>query len=204
MDKDFDSYKEPSLGSESLFKDKGSKHFGYVFPVKTENDIEKRLNEIRKKHFSSRHVCYAWSLGTRKIKTKYTDDGEPHNSAGPPILGQIQSFELKNVLVVVVRYFGGTKLGVGGLINAYKTAAKEAILNNKINTLFLTKTLMLSFPYSIMSDVMRFAKREGITIVSQDFRETCNLKIRVREKFYSDYTEFLSKLHLLETKKLDL
>lgn len=200
MAEDTDIYKEPSIISESLFKDKGSKHFGYVYPVKTEEEIERRLTELRKKHYASRHVCYAWSLGSREIICKSNDDGEPHNSAGPPILGQIQSFELRNTLVAVVRYFGGTKLGVGGLINAYKTAAKEAILNNEIKEFYLQKKLALTFPYELMSEVMRFAKREGINIISQDFREICQLEILIREKFYSDYLEFLSKLHKLEIK----
>ncbi|MFT4753943.1 MAG: putative YigZ family protein [Salibacteraceae bacterium] len=203
MSKDCDSYKEPTVISESLFKDKGSKHFGYVFPVQTESDIEQSLADIRKKHHSARHVCYAYCLGTKTIISKSTDDGEPHNSAGPPILGQIQSHELHNTLVAVVRYFGGTKLGVGGLINAYKTAAKEAISENVIETKYLRKTVHLKFPYEIMSDVMRFTKRESVRIHSQDFRESCQLEISIREKYFSDYLEFLSKLHLLETEIIE-
>lgn len=203
MSIEVDEYHEPSIVSESLFKDKGSKHFGYVFPVHSEEEIELRLAEVRKKHFSARHVCYAWSLGARESISKSTDDGEPHNSAGPPILGQIQSFNLSNVLIAVVRYFGGTKLGVGGLINAYKTAAKQAIQSNKINTLYLQKKLRVTFPYSLMSEVMRFAKRDGITIIQQDFREICNLDVLIREKYFAEYLEFLSKLHQLNTQILD-
>lgn len=197
---EIDEYKEPSIQSDSLFKDKGSKHFGYVFPVQSIQDIEKALIELKKKHYSARHICYAWSLGIDQITTKSTDDGEPHNSAGPPILGQIQSFELHNVLIAVVRYFGGTKLGVGGLINAYKTASKEAILENKIISKYRTKTLLLTFPYDIMSEIMRFTKREGIQIMEQDFQDTCKLLITIRGKFYTDYYQFLSKLHLLTIK----
>ena len=195
---DSDQYKEPTIISESLFKDKGSKHFGYVFPVKDENEIEECLNQLKKKHFAARHVCYAWSLGTKNKKTKSTDDGEPHNSAGPPILGQIQSYELNNVLIAVVRYFGGTKLGVGGLINAYKTAAKEAIISNEIITLHHYKKVNLSFPYDLMSEIMRFTKRDGVQVISQDFQESCNMEITIREKYFSDYNHFLSKLHQLE------
>ena len=203
MDTESDSYKVPQIISESLFKDKGSKHFGYVFPIESEADIEEHLTGLRKKHHSARHICYAYSIGTKNIIVKSTDDGEPHNSAGPPILGQIQSFELHNVLVAVVRYFGGTKLGVGGLINAYKTAAKEAILNNSIEIKHLYQNIELMFPYELMSEVMRFTKRDGIIINSQDFRESCQLKISIREKYFSDYINFLNKLHLLEVKVIE-
>ena len=197
-----DAYNEPSVVSESLFKDKGSKHFGYVFRVESETEIQDRLAELKKLHYASRHICYAYSLGINDIKTKSTDDGEPHNSAGPPILGQINSFELHNTLVAVVRYFGGTKLGVGGLINAYKTAAKEAILANTIITKYKFKTFSLEFPYDLMSEIMRFSKRDGITVLEQDFRESCKLTIQIREKYISDYQYFLSKLHLLTTKEI--
>ncbi len=199
---DSDAYKEPSIISESIFKDKGSKHFGYVYSVKSEQDIQERLAELKKLHYASRHICYAYSLGITNVKSKSTDDGEPHNSAGPPILGQINSFELHNTLVAVVRYFGGTKLGVGGLINAYKTAAKEAILANTIITKYRFKTFQLDFPYDLMSDIMRFSKRDGITIVAQDFRESCKLTLQIREKYMIEYQDFLSKLHLLTTKEI--
>ena len=193
-----DSYLEPTSVSESLFKDKGSKHFGYVFPVKTKLDIDASLAELRKKHHSARHICYAWSLGSTEIETKFTDDGEPHNSAGPPIMGQIQSFKLHNTLIAVVRYFGGTKLGVAGLINAYKTAAKEAIKAGDIKEFYLKKHLKLTFPYDIMSEVMRYTKTEGVTITKQDFRETCVLEVSVRLKYFSQVHNILSKLHQLQ------
>lgn len=193
-----DLYKEPKSVSKSLFKDKGSKHFGYVFPVKTKEDIDLRLMELRKKHHSARHVCYAYSLGVLNPETKYTDDGEPHNSAGPPIMGQIQSYQLHNVLIAVVRYFGGTKLGVGGLINAYKTAAKEAIEAGEIINKYQQQKLRLEFPYELMSTLMRTAKQEGITILKQDFTETCILDISVRLKIYSQIHQKLIKLHRLK------
>jgi uncharacterized YigZ family protein len=173
-----------------------------VFPVKSKEDIEARLTELRKKHHAARHVCYAWTLGETTTESKFTDDGEPHNSAGPPIMGQIQSFELRNTLIAVVRYFGGTKLGVGGLINAYKTAAKEAIEAGQIQEYFLQKRMLLTFPYDIMSDVMRYTKREGIKVIKQDFQADCKLEISVRLKFYSSVLEILSKLHRLEIKEI--
>lgn len=197
-----DAYLEPISISESLFKDKGSKHFGYVFPVKSKDDIEFHLLGLRKKHHAARHVCYAWVLGTTQIESKFTDDGEPHNSAGPPIMGQIQSFKLHNTLIAVVRYFGGTKLGVGGLINAYKTASKEAIEAGEIKEFHLKKHLQLTFPYPLMSEVMRFTKQEGVSVTKQDFRETCVLEISVRLKYYSNVHDFLSKLHLLTFKEI--
>lgn len=192
-----DEYLEPNSISESLFKDKGSKHFGFVFPVYSKTEIENHLLELRKKHHSARHVCYAWTLGTDQVEFKYSDDGEPHNSAGPPIMGQINSFQLHNCLVAVVRYFGGTKLGVGGLINAYKTAAREAIENGEIITKFKTKSIKIRFPYEIMDEVMRIAKQEGITTTHQEFTEDCNLALEVRLKLYSNVFENLSKLHQL-------
>ena len=197
-----DSYLEPSVNSESLFKDKGSKHFGYVFSVYSKQEIDDKLLELKKKHHSARHICYAWSLGIESIETKFTDDGEPHNSSGPPIMGQIQSFKLHNTLIAVVRYFGGTKLGVGGLINAYKTAAKEAILAGSTKELYIKKELLLSFPYELMSEVMRMTKQDGISVLEQDFRESCQLKISVRLKFHSSVLNFLSKLHKLEVTEL--
>lgn len=197
-----DEYKEPKGISESLFKDKGSKHFGYVYPVKSKEDIDRSLKEIRKQHHAARHVCYAWTLGSETIESKFTDDGEPHNSAGPPIMGQINSFELHNTLIAVVRYFGGTKLGVGGLINAYKTAAKEAILNGDIETHYLQRNFRLQFPYEIMSDVMRMAKQDGVNITRQDFTESCILEVTIRLKYTDQILDQLNKLHLLKIKAL--
>ncbi len=197
-----DAYFEPKSVSESLFKDKGSKHFGYVFPIHSADEIELHLNQLKKTHHNARHVCYAWSLGIENIETKYSDDGEPHNSAGPPIMGQIQSYNLSNTLIAVVRYFGGTKLGVGGLIHAYKTAAKEAIENGKILTKYKTITLRLFFSYELMSDVMRISKMEGVEVLSQKFTTDCLLDISVRLKYYSSILENLTKLHPIKFKEI--
>ena len=123
-----DTYKTIITASEEvLFKDRNSKFFGYAFPVTTEEEIREHLEQLKKKHHSARHGCYAWQLGKEDLHYRANDDGEPSNSAGMPIYGQIQSFEVTNILIVVVRYFGGVKLGVGGLINAYKTAAQMAL-----------------------------------------------------------------------------
>ena len=136
-------------------------------------------------------------MGPDSDQFKYSDDGEPHNSAGPPILGQINAFRLSNCLVAVVRYFGGTKLGVGGLVNAYKTAAREAIENGKIITKFKTSRIRLKFPYEIMDEVMRISKQDGIRIVNQEFTEGCFLELEVRLKMYSNILGNFSKLHRL-------
>ncbi len=123
-----DTYKTiTSPSQESLFKDRNSKFYGYAFPIQTEADIKKHLESLRKTHHTAGHHCYAWQLGTDKITYRANDDGEPNNSAGQPIYGQIQAFGLTNILIVSVRYFGGTKLGVGGLINAYRSSARMTI-----------------------------------------------------------------------------
>ena len=128
-----DTYKTIAVASEEvLFKEKNSKFFGYAFPVTSEEEVKKILEHLRKEHFSARHWCYAYQIGTEKIQYRANDDGEPNNSAGMPIYGQIQSFEVTNILVVVVRYFGGIKLGVGGLISAYKNTAQMALENSEI------------------------------------------------------------------------
>lgn len=192
---DLDIYYMPTCISESMYKDKGSKHFGYVFPVSSQEEIQNQLISLRKKHYSAQHVCYAWSLGLTEITTKSTDDGEPSHTAGTPILGQIRSHKLHNVLIAVVRYFGGTKLGTSGLIHAYKTAAKDAILENTIGTFYHQKSLTISFPYPLMHVVMQFVKRKGVTVKAQNFTTTCTIDICIREKYYVQYIEFLNALH---------
>ena len=125
MDDIYKTITKPS--KETLFKDKNSKFYGYAFPVNNEENIKSSLEFLRKKHYGARHFCYSWQLGVESVRYRANDDGEPTNSAGMPIYGQIQSFELTNILVVSVRYFGGTKLGVGGLINAYRSSARLAL-----------------------------------------------------------------------------
>ena len=135
---------------ETLFKEKGSKFFGYAFPVLSEDDVKVCIEALKKKHHAARHWCYAYQIGIEKIKFRANDDGEPNNSAGLPIYGQIQSFEVTNVLIVSVRYFGGTKLGVGGLISAYKSSAKLALEASII----LEKTIDIHFKLTFNYDVM--------------------------------------------------
>lgn len=178
-----DTYKTITKPSrEILFKDKGSKFFGYAFPVKNEEQIKTHIDELKTNHHQARHWCYAWQLGKRYEHYRANDDGEPNNSAGMPIYGQLQSFDVTNVLVVAVRYFGGTKLGVSGLINAYKTTAQMALEASKIITKTIDRNFLLTFEYENMNKVMRVIKEQDLNIVKQDLALNCNIEIEVREK----------------------
>ena len=161
-------FKTVSKISEGSFKEKGSKFIAYCIPFIEEESLKTELNNIKKIHPQARHICYAYKIGVTKVKTRANDDGEPNNSAGTPILGQINSFNITNVLIAVVRYFGGTKLGVGGLVTAYKTAAKEAILTNTITTEVLKSTFGIEFSYLHLQQIMRLLKANGAKIISID------------------------------------
>jgi uncharacterized YigZ family protein len=161
-------FKTVSKISEGSFKEKGSKFIAYCIPFIEEESLKTELNNIKKIHPQARHICYAYKIGVTKVKTRANDDGEPNNSAGTPILGQINSFNITNVLIAVVRYFGGTKLGVGGLVTAYKTAAKEAILTNTITTEVLKSTFDIEFSYLHLQQIMRLLKANGAKIISID------------------------------------
>ena len=199
-----DTYKtieEPS--EETLFKDRNSKFFGYAFPVLNEEDIKNALEELKKKHHSARHFCYAWQLGVETISYRANDDGEPNNSAGMPIYGQIQAFDITNILIVSVRYFGGTKLGVGGLINAYKNSAQLALEASKIIIKTIDVQFQLSFGYEVMNKVMRIVKEKQLTIVSQTLELDCQYIISVRKKEAEAILEIFTNLYKVEVKKLD-
>ncbi len=199
-----DTYKtieEPS--EETLFKDRNSKFFGYAFPVLNEEDIKNALEELKKKHHSARHFCYAWQLGVETISYRANDDGEPNNSAGMPIYGQIQAFDVTNILIVSVRYFGGTKLGVGGLINAYKNSAQLALEASKIIIKTIDVQFQLSFGYEVMNKVMRIVKEKQLTIVSQTLELDCQYIISVRKKEAEAILEIFTNLYKVEVKKLD-
>lgn len=180
--------------SEGLYKEKGSKFLAFAFPVNDEQDIKEKLDGLRKKYYDARHHCYAYILGKEKENYRANDDGEPNHSAGDPILGQIRSNDLTNVLIVVVRYFGGTKLGVGGLITAYKTAAAEAIMANEIIIEVVTKKIRFTFDYLDMNDVMRLIKEYDLEIKSQDFDNSCSMTIRAREGKYEQVIDRLGEI----------
>lgn len=178
-----DTYKTIALPSEEiLFKEKNSKFFGYAFPVATEEEIKNHLEILRKKHHGAVHFCYAFQIGTEKIQFRANDDGEPSNSAGAPIYGQIQSFGITNVLIVVVRFFGGVKLGVGGLISAYRTSAQMALEASEIIEKTIDIHYLISFDYKNMNKVMRVIKDKNLEIISQKMDESCQIEIATRKK----------------------
>ena len=180
--KDNDSFKTIQNPSEEiLFKEKNSKFYGYAFPILSEEEIKPLIEILRKKHFNAGHFCYAFQIGTSQIIHRANDDGEPSNSAGMPIYGQIQSFELTNVLVVIVRYFGGTKLGVGGLISAYKTAAQMTLQNAEIIEKTINIHYLITFDYKNMNKVMRIIKEKNITIIFQKMETNCVIEIATRK-----------------------
>jgi len=178
-----DAYKTIRKPTEAvLFKDKNSKFFGYAFPVKNEDDIKAHIDNLKKEHHAARHWCYAYQIGTETIIYRANDDGEPNNSAGMPIYGQIQSFEVTNILIVVVRYFGGIKLGVGGLINAYKTTAKLTLEASRIIKKTININYLISFDYKNMNTVMRIIKERNLNILYQKLEMDCKITISVRKK----------------------
>jgi uncharacterized YigZ family protein len=188
------SYLTIQSASEGSYKEKGSKFLAFAFPVETEEEIKEKIEVLKKKYFDARHHCFAWTLGADKKRFRAFDDGEPNHSAGDPILGQIRSKDLSNVLVVVVRYFGGTKLGVGGLISAYRLAAEHTLNNAKIIEQEVKETLRLVYSYTSTPEVMRMIKDYDLEIVKQDFQEDCvvNFLMRLRDK-----AEVIEKVNLL-------
>ena len=191
-----------SPSTEILFKEKNSKFFGYAFPLTTEEEIKLHLDKLRKKHFGAGHFCYAFQLGTDTLFFRVNDDGEPNNSAGMPIYGQIQSFGLTNILVVVVRFFGGVKLGVGGLISAYKTAAQMALEESVILEKTIDVQFQISFDYKNMNKVMRIIKEKNLEIISQQMKESCQIKIATRKKNAEIIFDIFFNLFEIEIKKI--
>jgi len=178
-----DTYKTLANPSEeTLYKEKGSKFFGYAFPVTSEEEIKAHLEQLRKQHAGAVHFCYAFQLGTEKIQYRANDDGEPSNSAGMPIYGQIQSFGVTNVLVVSVRFFGGVKLGVGGLISAYRTSAQLALEASEIVEKTIDLYYKVAFEYKDINKVMRIIREKNLNVVSQKMELDCEVAFSVRKK----------------------
>lgn len=191
-----DTYRTLDFPSEEvLYKEKNSKFFGYAFPISSEEEAKEILDSLRKQHHSARHWCYAFQIGTEKIHFRANDDGEPSNSAGMPIYGQIQSFEITNVLVVVVRYFGGIKLGVGGLIVAYRAAAQMALEASEIVEKTIDIHYLISFDYKNMNKVMRVIKEKNLDIVSQKMEMSCEIEIKTRKKNAEMVFDIFSNLY---------
>jgi uncharacterized YigZ family protein len=198
-----DTYKTLALPSEEvLYKEKNSKFFGYAFPVTTEEEVKEILEQLRKDHFSARHWCYAYQIGIEKIQYRANDDGEPNNSAGMPIYGQIQSFELTNVLIVVVRYFGGVKLGVGGLITAYKTTAQMALQNAEIIEKTVDIHFIISFGYANMNKVMRIIKEKNLQIIGQKMEMDCEIEVATRKKSAQNLLDTFESLYEIKLTQL--
>ncbi len=195
-----DTYKTITKPSEGLFKDRGSKFIARAYPVLSEDEVKQRLEELRKEFHDARHHCYAYQLGIDKSAYRINDDGEPSGTAGRPIFGQIQSFDLTNVLIVVVRYFGGTKLGVSGLINAYKTASKEALETSNIITKTINEIYLVKFKYPEMNEVMRILKENDLTPFDQKFELDCELKFSVRKLKANEIYEKYSHLRSINIK----
>ncbi len=191
-----DTYKTLAAPSEeALYKEKNSKFFGYAYPVTSEEEVKTILEGLRKQHHSARHWCYAFQLGTSKIHYRANDDGEPNNSAGMPIYGQIQSFGVTNVLIVVVRYFGGVKLGVGGLISAYRTAAQMALEASHILERTIDIYYKVKFGYQDMNKVMRVIKEKNLSIVTQKMEIDCEIVISTRKKNAASVEEALKGIY---------
>jgi uncharacterized YigZ family protein len=197
-----DTYKEVKSHTTGIYKEKGSKFIAYSYPVYSEQEVKERLEEVKKIEHSARHHCYAYIINPDKSLQRANDDGEPSSTAGKPILGQIQSNDLTNILIIVVRYFGGVKLGVPGLIRSYKTAALDAISQG----VFITKTIKdqykVSFKYPLMNDVMRLIKEHNLEVINTDFQIDCNLIFAVPKSKANNVVETFKKNHELKIKYL--
>lgn len=183
--------------TEGLYKEKGSKFLAFAFPVQSEDQIKTIQSELRKQYYDARHHCFAWILGMDDQSWRANDDGEPAHSAGDPILGQIRSFELTNVLIVVIRYFGGTKLGVGGLINAYKEASTAALTKASRVVIFETREVVMKFPYDMMSMAERLITDFDIAVTNRDFQLSCQITGKLKKDQVDEFLEKTSDLYTM-------
>jgi uncharacterized YigZ family protein len=199
-----DTYKTIDQPTEEiLYKEKNSKFFGCAFPVNTTDEIKFYIEQLKKHHFGAVHFCYAYQIGVEKIEFRANDDGEPSNSAGLPIYGQIHSFGLTNILIVVVRYFGGTKLGVGGLITAYKTTAQLVLENASIIEKTINVQFKITFDYKNINKVMRIIKEKQLVIHSQKMDESCELTVVTRKKNAELVFDIFNTIFEISILKLD-
>lgn len=191
-----DTYKTIVAASQGLYKEKGSKFIAFAYPVVTEDQIKEHIAALKEEYFDARHHCYAYSLGADKARFRMNDDGEPSSTAGKPIYGQILSNDLTDILVVVIRYFGGTKLGVPGLINAYKSATADAIANAEIVEKTVNAIFTIHFDYIVMNSVMKIVKECAPEVLDRKFENICTMVLSIRE---SEAEELLSRLEKVET-----
>ena len=192
-----DEYRTIAAPSEAIYTEKRSKFIAIALPVRTVEEVKMRLEEYQKKYYDARHVCYAYMLGHERKDFRANDNGEPSGTAGKPILGQINSYELTDVLIIVVRYFGGIKLGTSGLIVAYRTAASEALTNAKIEERTVDDMLTVLFEYPFMNDVMRIVKEEQPDILEQSYDMDCRMTLRIRRSMMSKLRARLEKVETL-------
>jgi uncharacterized YigZ family protein len=198
-----DTYKTISQPSpEILYKEKNSKFFGYSFPISNEEEIKPLLEQLRKHHYGAVHFCYAFQIGTQPIFFRANDDGEPSNTAGMPIYGQIQSFGLTNIVVVVVRFFGGVKLGVGGLISAYRMAAQMSIESADIIEKTIDIHYIVTFDYKNMNKVMRVIKEKNLQIIALEMNESCQIEIATRKKNAEIIFDIFKSIFEIEIKEI--
>lgn len=194
-----DTYKTILGPSEGLFRDKGSRFIAKAFPVESVDEVKEILASLRKEYHDARHHCYAYRIGPGDSAYRVNDDGEPANSAGKPILGQIQSHDLTNVLIVVIRYFGGILLGVGGLINAYRSAARESLDHAGIIEKTFKCLISIGFQYPAMNDVMRVIKDSKAEIISQNFGMSCKMVVQIRQGASEGLINQLLRIDLVES-----
>jgi uncharacterized YigZ family protein len=197
-----DTYTTILTQGEGLYKEKGSKFISIATAVQDEQDFKEQMIGIKKRFYDARHHCYAYRLGLEDNVFRSSDDGEPSGSAGKPILNQIYSYEMYHTLVVVVRYFGGTKLGVSGLVNAYKTAAREAIDSAKTEVRYLTDFIQITCDYPHVDQLMRFVREENLTVVNQVFEMNCVLQVEVKKSLTENILEKLGFWHEIKVNKL--
>jgi uncharacterized YigZ family protein len=197
-----DQYKTLKSPSEGLFKDKGSKFFAFAYPFTDENQVKTIIEPLRKEHFKAVHFCYAYRIGTDKNNFRVNDDGEPSGSAGRPILNVLLSKEITNILMVVVRYWGGTLLGVPGLINAYKSATEEALENAEIIEKTVNEIYQITYGYVQMNDIMKVVKDFDLKIINQKFDNQCVIEIEFRTSLSQQVLGKLEKIEEIEVEFL--
>jgi uncharacterized YigZ family protein len=193
-----DTYKTIKSPTEGLFKDKGSKFLAFAYPFENESEIKNIIEPLRKEHFKAVHFCYAYRIGLNRTNFRVNDDGEPAGSAGRPILNVLLSKEITNILVVVVRYWGGTLLGVPGLINAYKSATEEALINAEIIEKTINDVHQVTFGYVQMNDIMKVVKDFGLKIKNQQFDNQCVIELEFRQSITSKVLGRLEKIDEIE------
>lgn len=195
-----DTYQTIAASSEGIYKEKGSKFLAFAFPIFSEEEFKNHFSHLKKEYHDARHHCYAFKLGLTENEYRYSDDGEPNNSAGKPIYGQLLSKNLTNIGLVVVRYFGGTKLGVGGLVTAYKEAAADALNNAEIIEQTVNNFYQITFDYTVMSEIMNFIKKHELIVSKQVFETTCLIEFSIRQNKAGFVVNELEKMEGLKIK----